>query len=64
MSIRSKADRNLNGNEVKQIAPGFFWLLRDALLKPTDRSGQPCNFKDFLLEKVDKLLPEHYVVHE
>ena len=42
----------LTGKEVKQIAPSFFWLLRDALLEPTDDNGQSCHFRDYLLEKV------------
>ena len=51
-SIRSNSHKNLSREDVKQIAPSFFWLLRDVLLEPTDHKGRPCHFRDYLLEKV------------
>ena len=42
----------LSRQEIKQIAPSFLWLLRDAILEAVNFQGQPCHFRDFLLEKV------------
>ena len=42
----------LSRQEIKQIAPSFLWLLRDAILEPVNFQGKPCHFRDYLLEKV------------
>ena len=51
-SIGSRGSKALSRQEIKQIAPSFLWLLRDAILEPVNSRGQPCHFRDYLLEKV------------
>ena len=51
-SVGSRGSKSLNKEEIKQIAPAFLWLLRDAILEPVNAQGQPCHFKDYLIEKV------------
>ena len=51
-SIRSRESEELSSDKIKQIAPVFFWLLRDATLETVDSNGEPCDFKGHLLHKV------------
>ena len=51
-SIGSRGSKALSRQEIEQIAPSFLWLLRDAILEPVNSRGQPCHFRDYLLEKV------------
>ena len=51
-----QAGKSAEGTEGVQLAhsnPRFMWLLRDAMLKPTDKNERPCHFKDYLLQKVN-----------
>ena len=50
-----QAGKSAEGTEGVQLSrsnPRFMWLLRDAMLKPTDKDERPCHFKDYLLQKV------------
>ena len=63
-SIGSRGSEKLNEREIKQIAPSFLWLLRDANLKPVNSEKKPCHFREYLLDKVicykhNKILSMH-----
>ena len=39
-------------NDISSINPKFMWVLRDAILEPTDRNNKSCHFRDYLIQKV------------
>jgi len=54
-SIQVQAGQSAAGMEGVKLAdsnPRFMWLLRDVILSPTDKKGNPCHIKDYLLQKV------------
>ncbi|XP_078673225.1 guanylate-binding protein 1-like isoform X1 [Branchiostoma floridae x Branchiostoma belcheri] len=56
-SIQVRSSRGTSAEEIRRVSdclPQFFWLLRDVDLEITDRKGQRCSMKTYLLEKVLK----------
>ena len=51
-SIKLQENKQIKPEDLKKLMPHFFWLLRDVCLTPTNSSGQPCSFKEYMLEKV------------
>ena len=63
-SIGSRGSEKLSEEEIKQIAPSFLWLLRDATLRPVNSEKKTCPFRDYLSEQVicdihNKILSMH-----
>ncbi|CAH1263072.1 GBP4 [Branchiostoma lanceolatum] len=56
-SIQVRSSRATSAEEIRRVSeclPQFFWLLRDVDLEITDRKGEKCSMKTYLLEKVLK----------